>query len=101
MMNNIPTALRHGDFMAMHSDMVGAARGDVLSKEQVAAARSAGPLVYDFMVDEMVPFSVFASRQAERAIEPFTEADLDEAFRERNRLTQRGLYSKWLANGQA
>ncbi len=38
-MNNIPPLLRFDDYMARHSDMVDAAQGEPLTKEQIAAPR--------------------------------------------------------------
>ncbi len=38
-MNNIPSFLQRDDFMARHSDMVDAARGEPLTKEQIELRR--------------------------------------------------------------
>ncbi len=46
-MNNIPSFLQRDDFMARHSDMVAAARGEPLTKEQIEARRKPNPYVYD------------------------------------------------------
>ncbi len=46
-MNNIPSFLQRDDFMAMRSDMVDAARGEPLTKEQIEARRRPNPYIYD------------------------------------------------------
>ncbi len=46
-MNNIPCFIQRDDFMARHSDMVDAARGDPLTKEQIEARRKPNPYIYD------------------------------------------------------
>jgi hypothetical protein len=47
MISNIPAFAVHQDYQAQHSDMLAAARGDVLPPNQVAARRKVNMFVYD------------------------------------------------------
>ncbi len=61
-MNNIPPLLQFSDFMARHSDMVAAACGEPLTKDQIEAARNS--YVYDWQDKRVLESSLFAQIMA-------------------------------------